>query len=134
MEMTKRQELLEEALEEAYEAVRKLTPGSDERKKAEDTFIKLYSLGNDEKRIEFEEYVQEMRIEADKEVKMKDIRVKISQIEEDKRRNRRPSTDTILICSVTVGLTLGIYMIEGRGVLTPKALKHVEKLARFLKV
>lgn len=127
-----RTELMQEAIEEARNAMKDYAINSDEYNKAAEIFEKLCKLAIDEKKIDYDEYFTEQKLEADKEIRLKEMKLKEEQIEKDEKNRWLPSGDTIFICAVIGGLTFGTYMIEGKGVLTPKALTHVKTLFRFI--
>lgn len=127
-----RTELMQEAIEETRKAMKDHAINSDEYNKAAEIFEKLCKLAIDEKKIDYDEYFTEQKLEADKEIRLKEMKLKEEQIERDEKYRWLPSGDTIFICAVIGGLTFGTYMIEGKGVLTPKALTHVKTLFRFI--
>ena len=133
-------ELLDQARREAYERIAKMEPGTKEYAIACDVYVKMEEAAAKYKKIEYDEYVAEKKIETDSdvrykevEVRLEELRLKCIQMQDDSKRRNLPSPDTILICIVMMGSTLIAYIAEGKGILMPKAFKVFEKLWRFVK-
>lgn len=129
-----RTELLDKAMNETWKKIEKLEPGSKERKFMEETFCKLVELDIRGTEVEYNEYAQEQRIDADKEAKAAEIRLKMKQFEEDHKWKFIPSADAVLITTVFALMTLILYVIEGKGIIAPKAAKVLEKMLRFVRI
>ena len=132
--MMERTELLKEAMNVTWEKIQKLEPGTKERKFMEETFCKMVELSINETKVEYDEYAREQEIDANKEAKAAELRLKIEQFKEEKRRSWIPSADAILLSAIFTLMTLILYVIEGKGVIAPKALRTLEKLTKFMRI
>lgn len=132
-------DLMHQAIENAYETMKKNPADSDKHKEAAETFKYLCKLAVEEKKNDYDEFFNEQKLEADTKIRMKEIDVKLKELnlKEDQYNNEKknrwlPKGDTIFICIAIGALTTGTYIVEGKGILTPKALTHVKTLFRFV--
>lgn len=129
-----REELLDKAMNATWEEIEKLTPGSKERKFMEETFCKLVELEEIGRKNDYDSYYQNLKIETDERIKLEEIRMKMEQWKSDRKRSWLPSADAILITTIFSLMTLILYVIEGKGIIAPKAAKTLEKLLRFVRI
>lgn len=129
-----RSELLDKAMNTTWKKIEGLEPGSKERKFMEETFCKLVELDIRGTEVEYNEYAQEQRIDADKEAKAAEIKLKMEQFKEDRKWRFVPSADAVLITTIFALMTLILYVIEGKGVIAPKSAKVLEKMLRFVRI
>lgn len=127
-------DLVREAISVTWEKVQELEGGSKERKFMEETLCKLVELDNQRTKIEYDEYSQEQRIDADKEKAAADIRMRMEQFQAERKRSWIPSADAILITVIFSLMTLILYVIEGKGIIAPRAAKTLEKLIKFVRI
>ncbi len=123
---------LEEILDEKLEKLSLMEEGSQEHSRLAEDIQKLYNQWLQEVKLDSDCYYQQLKIENEKARNEAEAANRAKEIENESKKHRRIRWDTILTCSVVVGLTIGCCVFEANGHIFPtKLLKYADKL-RFI--
>jgi len=120
---------IEEMLLKKVEKLSEMEEGTEEHTRLAGDIQKLYDKWLEEVKMDSDCYYQNVKLEHERMRDETEARLKEQQLEQDAKRHRKIKWDTILTCSVVVGLTIGICVFEANGHIFPmKLLKYVDKI------
>ena len=119
-------------MEKKLERLETMEEGTQEHSRLAEDIQKLYNQWLQEVKLDSDCYYQQMKIENEKARDEAEFANKAKEIELESKKHRKIRWDTILTCSVVVGLTIGCCVFEANGHIFPvKLLKYADKL-RFV--
>ena len=113
-----------------------MEPGTEQHSRIIEDVIKLSKACNEDYKVEFEMFNQNLKIEYEKEKNEEEIKVKREQIELEDRKHRTVKADNIFMMAGFGFLTIGAcaWELTGGHLIPSKVLQFANYIPRVLKV